>query len=353
MRGKTKLSSKAGTPPGTLLLVGEEKMREPEITIFDYDREKISVKKVKKPEECFIYRNTPTITWINVDGLHDIELIEKLGNHFGLHPLVMEDLLNTSQRPKLEIFEDYIFMIVKMLFYNEKNRKVSVEQVSFVFGKNFVITFQERKGDVFDPIRERLQTGIGELKKRGADYLVYCLLDVIVDNYFVILEKLGEEIEFLEEMLVKRPDQKVLRTIHRLKRETIVIRRAVWPLREILSDLEKVDSHMINSGTRLYLRDLYDHVIQVMETMETYRDMVTGMLDIYLSSINNKMNEIMKVLTIIGTIFLPLTFITGIYGMNFKYMPELYWKWGYFAVLGFMFVIALGMLLYFKKKKWL
>ncbi len=353
MEREGKFSHTRGLAPGTLIHVGKRRMERPRITIIDYDRENFVEKTVERVEECFPYRNTPTITWINIDGLHDVGLIEKLGKEYGLHPLIMEDILDTTQRPKLENLGYYLFFVTKMLYFDGDRKKTEVEQVSILLGDTFVLSFQERIGDVFEPIRKRLKSSAGELRSRGSDYLVYCLLDAIVDNYFTVLEKLGEEIEFMEEELVKNPTQKILRAIHRLKRELIIMRRAVWPLREMLNQLERIESPLIKPDTRIYLRDLYDHTIQVIDTIETFREMVSGMLDIYLSSINNKMNEIMKVLTIIGTIFLPLTFITGIYGMNFRYMPELYWRWGYFAVLGFMLVIAIGMLLYFKKKKWL
>lgn len=353
MEKEDRIHHTAGLVPGTLVHIGKRRMENTRITVIDYDRENLTEKNVEKVEECFHYKDTPTVSWINIDGIHEVELIEKLGKTYGLHPLVMEDILDTTQRPKLENFSTYLFFVTKMLYFDETKKKTEIEQVSIILGRNFVLSFQERVGDVFEPIRKRLRTSAGELRNRGSDYLAYCLMDAIVDNYFVVLEKLGEEIEFMEEELVKNPDKKVLRAIHRLKREMITMRRAVWPLREVLNQLERTDSELIAPETRIYLRDLYDHTIQVIETIETFREMVSGMLDIYLSSINNKMNEIMKVLTIIGTIFLPLTFITGIYGMNFRYMPELYWKWGYFAVLAFMLIIAIGMLLYFKKKKWL
>ncbi len=353
MASEKKISDKVGFPPGSLIHIGKRKMEEPKITIIDYQDEQFQEKIAGKVEECFPFRETPTVTWINIDGIHDVKVIEKIGKHFNLHPLLLEDILNTTQRPKLEDFEDYIFTVLKMLYYKEeKDIRIEAEQVSFVLGANFLISFQEREGDVFNSVREGLREGKGSIRKKGADYLAYSLLDAIVDNYFLVLEKIGEKIEFMEEKLVKNPDPKLLRTIHELKREIIFMRRSVWPLREIIGALEKIDSPVVKESTKIYLRDVYDHTIQVIETIETFRDIISGMLDIYLSSINNKMNEIMKVLTIIGTIFIPLTFITGIYGMNFVYMPELGWKFGYFAVLLVMLIILIGMIFYFKKKKW-
>ncbi len=325
---------------------------EAKITVIDFDKDKYSEKTASFPKECFPYLETPTTTWINVDGLVP-EVIEELALHFGLHPLVLRDILNPSRRPKLEDFGSHLFFIGKMLYYDEGKRKIVAEQISIVVGKNFVLSFQQREGDVFEPIRERLRTSAGVIRSKGSDYLAYCMMASIVDNYFTVLERLGEEIEDLEEHLVRFASQGTLRSIHRLKKEVLTVRRAVWPLREVFSWVERLESPLIHPDTRHYLRDLYEHSVQVIETVETYREMLSGMVDIYLSSLNNRMNEIMKVLTIIGTIFLPLSFITGIYGMNFVYMPELAWKWSYFVVLGIMGIIALGMLLYFKKKKWL
>jgi magnesium transporter len=285
--------------------------------------------------------------------LHKIDIIERIGKHYILHPLVLEDILNVYQRPKVEYFEDYIFVVLKMLTYDDKTDDINSEQVSMILGNNFVFTFQERKGDVFEPIRDRLRNNKGVIRKNSADYLLYSLIDIIVDNYFVILEKLGEKVEDLEDRVVLNPSPETIRKIHRLKRNLIELRRIIWPLREALSVLYKEESDLINKKTSIYFRDVYDHVIQIMDTIETLRDMVGGLLDVYLSSVSNRMNEIMKVLTIIATIFIPLTLISGIYGMNFKYMPELKWRFGYPLVLLLMLGIGIGMLIYFRKKKWL
>ena len=348
-----KRSKKAGLPPGTLVHIGERKAEIPKITIMDYSETLFQEKEVKTIEECFLFKDTPTITWINIDGLHQVEILEKLGECYGFHPLVLEDILNTDQRPKVEDYGEYLYIVLKMLDQSNQSNEILTEQMSLILGPSFVISFQEREGDVFDSIRERIRTGKGRIRKMGADYLTYSLLDSIVDNYFIVMEKLGEKIEFLEEELVKRPIPETLQTIHHLKREMIFFRKAVWPLREVIGSLERGELPLVKETTRIYLRDVYDHTIQVIDTIETFRDMVSGMLDIYLSSVSNRLNAVMKVLTIIATIFMPLTFIAGIYGMNFKYMPELEWKWGYPMV--WLVVIGIGvfMLIYFKKKRWL
>ena len=344
---------KAGLPPGTLVYTGERKMETARITVIDYDVNTFQEKQVAKIEDCFEFKTTPTVTWINIDGLHDVNIIEKIGNQYDFHPLVLEDILNTGQRPKFEDYEKYVYIVLMMLSFDDESQTVLSEQVSIVLGKNYVISFQENIGDVFEQIRDRIRNAKGKIRKMGADYLMYALLDAIVDNYFIILEKLGEKIEFLEEELVSNPMEKTLQQIHNLKREMVHLRRSIWPLRELLSGIERSESDLILESTDAYLRDVYDHTIQVIDTVESFRDMVSGMLDIYLSSVSNRMNEVMKVLTIIATIFIPLTFIAGVYGMNFKYMPELKWKFGYFGVLLIMLIITGGMLYYFKKKKWL
>jgi magnesium transporter len=348
-----KRSKKAGLPPGTLVHIGEKKIQESKITVMDYDEAHFQEKEIKTIEECIAFKDVPTVTWINIDGLHRVEILEKLGECYGFHPLVLEDILNTDQRPKVEDYGEYIYIVLKMLDQSNKSNEILTEQISLILGPSFVISFQEREGDVFDPIRERIRNGKGRIRKMGADYLAYALLDSIVDNYFVIMEKLGEKIEFLEEEVVKRPIPETLQTIHHLKREMIFFRKAVWPLREVIGSLERGELPLVKETTRIYLRDVYDHTIQVIDTIETFRDMVSGMLDIYLSSVSNRLNAVMKVLTIIATIFMPLTFIAGIYGMNFKYMPELEWRWGYPVVWLVMVGIGVFMLVYFRKKRWL
>jgi len=346
-------SKKAGLAPGTLVHIGERKTEAVRITYMDYDEQNIQEKQVASIEECFPFKSTPTVSWINIDGLHDVELMEKLGKEFELHPLILEDILNTGQRPKVEDFDKYIFVVLKMLSYNDEKQMVQSEQVSLVLGANYVISFQEAIGAVIEPIRERIRSAKGRIRKMGADYLMYALLDAVVDGYFAILEKLGERIESMEEELVSDPTQETLEQIHTLKKEMIFLRKSVWPLRELISGLERSESPLIKETTEVYLRDVYDHTIQVIDTVESFRDMVSGMLDIYLSSISNRMNAVMKVLTIIATIFIPLTFIAGVYGMNFRYMPELERHWGYPLVLLVMGIVAIVMLIYFRRKRWL
>ncbi|MBL7118367.1 MAG: magnesium/cobalt transporter CorA [Candidatus Syntrophoarchaeum sp.] len=348
-----KRSEKGGLPPGTLAYVGEKKVEKVIITVFDYDSERYEEKELKSIEECFPYKDTPTVTWINMAGIHQVDIMEKIGNHFGIHPLVMEDILNTGQRPKMDDLEDYVYVVLKMLNYNEEDDEIDAEQISIILGQNFVISFREKERDVFEPIRERIRKNKGRIRKKGADYLAYTLVDSVVDNYFAILEKIGERIEFLDEELVENPSTQTLQEIHGLRRELIFLRKSIWPLREVISELERGESSLIKESTGIYLRDVYDHTIQVIDTVETFRDMLSGILDVYLSSISNKMNEVMKVLTIIATIFIPLTFLAGVYGMNFRYMPELEWRWGYFTALFLMASVGIGMVIYVRKKKWL
>jgi magnesium transporter len=348
-----KTLKKVGLPPGTLIQVEEKKAEKVKIYVIDYDETQFQEKEAEAVEECFPFKDKPSVTWINIDGVHQVEVMEKIGAHFGIHSLILEDIMHTVQRPKMEDFEDYIFVVVKMIYYDEREDEIKAEQVSVILGTNFVISFQEKQGDVFDHVRERIRKNKGRIRKMKPDYLAYTLIDTIVDHYFIVLEKLGEKIEGVEEELVTNPTSATLQTIHTLKRELIFLRKSIWPLREVISLLERGESTLIDESTGIYLRDVYDHTIQVIDTIETFRDMVSGMLDIYLSSISNKMNEVMKVLTIIATIFIPLTFIAGIYGMNFKYIPELEWHWGYVAALILMGVIAFGMVMYFRNKKWL
>ena len=350
---KTGIKEKVGLPPGTLVHIGERKTEKVKITVIDYDSKNFQEKEAEKIEECFPFKDKPTVTWINIDGLQEVEVVEKIGIHFGVHPLIMEDILHTGQRPKAEDLGDYLFIVLKMIYHDENEGEIMGEQISLILGHNYVISFQEREGDVFNQIRERIRNSKGRIRRGGADYLAYTLLDAVVDHYFVILEKLGERIESLEEELVTNPTPETLQIIHTLKRNLIFLRKSVWPLREVINALERGESPLITKPTGIYLRDVYDHTIQVIDTIETFRDMVSGMLDIYLSSLSNRMNEVMKVLTIMATIFIPLTFIAGIYGMNFKFMPELEWHWGYPSALIVMLIVVGFMVMYFRKKKWL
>lgn len=347
-----KRSVKAGLPPGSLVYLGDKGVGTAKISVVEYREGTIREASITDLTECFPCSDPATVTWIDVNSVHQVELVAKLGECFKLHPLVVEDILNTDQRPKLEDYGEYLFIVFRAFSCNGDLCAMETEQISLILGPNYVLSFQEKESTVFDKIRERIKTGKGRTVKSGADYLAYSLLDTIVDNYFIVLEHLGERMEALEDALVSNPAVKILREIHLLKRDLISIRRSVWPLREVLNNLQREGTVLISEPTRVYLRDVYDHAIHAIDTLETFRDMISGMLDIYLSSASNRLNEVMKVLTIIATIFIPLTFIVGVYGMNFRHMPELGWRWGYPAVLLFMAVISAFMVYYFKKKKW-
>ncbi len=344
---------KSGSPPGTLVYTGDKKVDKTRISVMEYSDAEFFEREVEDVSTCFPLKEKPTVTWLNINGLHDIHTMETIGNAFGIHPLVLEDILNVDQRPKFEDFEDYIFIVLKVAYLDETRNDLQMEQISLIVTRNCVITFQETEGDVFEGIRERVRSYKGRTRRMGVDYLAYVLIDAIVDSYFVILDRLGERTETLEDELVAKPDPETLQTIYRLKRDMIFLRRAVWPLREAIGALGRDTSPLLQESTQVYLKDVYDHTIQVIDTVESLRDMVTGMLDIYLSSVSNKMNEIMKVLTIIATIFIPLTFLAGVYGMNFRYMPELESHIAYPLLLIGMTCVAALMLVYFRIKRWL
>jgi magnesium transporter len=354
-----KRSKKAGLPPGSPIHIGDHKSHEVTVTLIDYDESSFNETTVAELDSCPTLRDSAKVSWFNVDGIHDVEATQAICDCFGYHPLLVEDSVNTDQRPKLEDFGEYLFIVLKMLGYDEEKRKLQSEQVSLILGERYVISFQELPGDVFDPLRQRLREGKGKIRKHGADRLAHALVDAVVDHYFTILEKVSEDIEELEDDVVSEPTQKTLKQINAMKRELLYLRRSIWPLREVVSNLERGDSPLIKKPTRVYFRDVYDHTIHVIDTIETFRDLVTGMLDIYLSGISNRMNEVMKVLTVIATIFIPLTFITGLYGMNFNTqisplnMPELNWYLGYPLVLALMFLVAVFMFAYFRRRKWL
>lgn len=348
------VSCKTGLPPGTMIHCGEKKAEEVTVTLIRYDAEHFEEKALERVEDSYPFKERPTITWLNIAGLHRPDIIEKAGDIAGLHPLLLEDIVTMGQHPKVEDFGDYIFVVLKKLHYGEgeSDGKVEAEQISLVLGAGHVITFQERASDVFRPIVERLKNGKGRIRSLGADYLAYALIDAVVDHYFSVMEGLGEKVELLEDHLVDRPSKKALQQLQNLKKEMLFLRRSVWSLREVLSFLERGESSLIRKTTRIYFKDVYDHTIQVIDTVETFREMLSGMLDIYLSSMSNRLNEVMKVLTIIATIFIPLTFVAGVYGMNFKFMPELEWRWGYPLIWAVMLSMTAGMILYFRKKKW-
>ena len=342
----------AGLSPGSLVHVGERKVDKVRITVLDYDAVNVFEKDVGTVEECYPFRDTSTVTWINVDGIHDADVIGRLGGHFGLHPLVLEDIMNATQRPKMEDLGEAVYIVLKMITTDAEGC-IGAEQMSLVFGSNYVLSFQERPGDIFGPVRERIRKGQGRLRKMGPDYLAYALLDAVVDEYFVVLEKLGDRVETLEDELISNPDRQTLADIHDLKTKMLFLRKGIWPLRDAVGRLERAETPLIKEGTGIYIRDVYDHLIQIIDNIETFRDMLSGILDIYLSSVSNRMNEVMKILTIIGTIFIPLTFLVGVYGMNFEFIPEIHWHWGYFALWGVMILMGGSLVVFFKRKKWL
>lgn len=341
----------AGLPPGSLVHVGEKKTDATTITLIRYSEKVFEERAIDLDGIPCPDGDAATVQWINVEGLSDVAMLEAVGKKFGLHPLVLEDILNTEQRPKLEDYGSYAYAVVKVLSRQGTGEMV-VEQESLVLGDGFVLTFAERDSDLFKPVIERLRLDVGRVRRAGADYLLYTLLDVIVDDYFVVLEELGEQIEAAEDELVAKPSSDTLKVIYGMKRGMLLLHKAVWPFREVVGALSRGGTSLMKEETDVYLRDLYDHVIQVMEIADTQRDMLSSMLDIYLSSTSNRMNEIMKVLTIISTIFMPLSFIVGVYGMNFVHMPELDMPWAYPVVWGVIALIAALMLYYFKRKRW-
>jgi magnesium transporter len=351
-RHRRKIPIRPGLSPGTLTVNGVHTKEPVRITVIDYDEKHYSEKRVENVEDCFPFRDTDTVTWINIDGLGNTEVIERIGKHYHIHPLILEDILNTGQRPKMEDLETYLYVNLTMLQLTGPEKTIKGEHMSLIIGSNFLLSFQEDVGDVFDPVRERIRKE-GRIRKFGPDYLAYALIDDIVDNYFLVIEHLEEQVEILEEELVTNATPSSLHKINTLKKSMIFLRKSIWPLREVISGMERTESSLIKESTEIYLRDVYDHVIQVIDTLETLRDMVSGMIDIYLSGLSYKMNEIMKVLTLIATIFIPLTFVAGVYGMNFRYMPEIAWEYGYYMVWGIMITMVLVMIYYFRKKQWI
>lgn len=348
----SKYKKKLGLSPGSIIYTGNKESNKLSIETFDYNTEQVEEKVHSKIEDVFHYKTTKAITWININGLNHVDAIEKIGNQFELHPLTLEDIVNTNHRPKIDDYHNYIFVVVKMLYYNDDEQIVN-EQVSFILGNNYVLSFQEAEGDVFNSLRERIRNPKGRIRTLGSDYLLYALIDAVTDHYFLVIETMSNKIEDIEDTLFKAVSQEELSLeIQKLKREILKVRRAIFPLREIISKIEKNENNFIQEKTIHYFRDVYDHVVQISENIEIYREMIWGLMDMYMTTISNKMNQIMKVLTIISTIFIPLTFLAGIYGMNFDNIPELHFKYSYFILWGIMIVLFFSMLNYFKRKKW-
>ena len=347
-----KIAHKPGSAPGMLIHSGPRKVETVRLRLFEYDPEHLTEKVLGNISEAFPTRDNPPVGWLNVDGLHDTGILGELRDHFGIHLLAMEDVVTLGQRAKMEEYEGYILLVLPMLSFDEKTLTVHTEQLSLILGTNWLLTFQERFGDVFEPVRERIRAANGRIRHRGADYLAYALMDAVVDGYFGILEKLGDVAEDLDALVMENPGPEILHRINHLKKELLLLRRSIWPLREALSAFARTESELVTESTQVFARDVYDHAVQVIDTVETLRDLTGGMTDLYLSSMGQRTNEVMKVLTIMASIFIPLTFMAGVYGMNFEFMPELRVPWAYPLLWVLMASVALGMVLYFKKKKW-
>lgn len=348
-----KRSIKAGMSPGTPVFIGEKRLDKVRIDVLDYSEKAVEQRQDVATDSLLPLPSPEGVTWISVKGVHDAAPITALGKTFGIHLLTLEDIVNTAQRPKIEEYADYVFIALKTMSYNDAEKALEIEHISLIFGENFVISFQEGEGDVFGKIRERILVAKSRVRSMHADYLAYALMDAVVDQYFLVVERIGERIEEIDERLLVAPRSTDIAEIHRIKRDILHLRRAVWPLREEVGALSKTVSALVGAETKVFLRDLYDHTIQVMDIVETSRDVLGGMHDTYLTTISNKMNETMKILTMISTFFIPLTFIVGVYGMNFDNMPELRWHWGYLMIWGVMATVVWAMIWFFRSKKWL
>lgn len=347
-----KRGDKLGAAPGTLLHIGKHKQVSAGIQLINYGADELEESIISDLAGYQREEMAGQVSWLNVDGVADPGMVETLGKQFQLHPLVMEDILNTDQRPKVEDYQGYLYIVLRMLQFDKNRQQIHSEQVSLVLGKDYVLSFQERPGDVFDGVRERLRAG-RRIRFMRSDYLTYALLDAVVDHYFEMLEYISEQVEELEDQVVSDPGPDTLARLHHYKREMLLLRKSIWPLRELLSRLSRDESPLISEETRLYLRDVYDHVVHVMDSIDTIRELLASMLDLYLSSVSKRTNEIMKVLTIFASLFMPLTFIVGVYGMNFDVMPELRWAWGYPAVMLVMLLLVVGLLVFFRRRRWI
>ncbi len=353
-RSRRKRFHAPGTTPGTLAAHAEAHAGPVVVRLFSYDASRCEERTVDPAEIPTLSVPAGRVLWLDVTGLADPAVVKAIGDRFGFHPLALEDVLNIPQRPKVERFGAHLLIVLREIRHPE-----DPEQVSLFLGDRLVVTFQERPGDAFEPVRDRLRRGVGRIRAEGADFLAYALSDAVIDSFFPTLEKLGDEVEELEERVIAVPDTETFREIHRVKQRLLQVRRAVWPARDAMNELLREESALVRDGTKVFLRDCYDHTVQLMDMVETYRELTSGLVDEYMSCVSNRMNEIMKVLTIIATLFIPLTFIAGVYGMNFDRgaspfnMPELGWRYGYVAVLAVMGVAAAGMLYYFRRKRWL
>ena len=358
MAAKKYRTRKKDLSPGSAIFTGDKKVDEIVITIFNYDEHQFEEKKIESVDELKTLKDKAKTLWVNIAGLHDVTLIEKVNEIFGVHSLVIEDILNVNHSPKIEEHDGFLFLILKMIDFNKSKHDLNIEQVSIVLGKNYVITFQENIGDVFNVIRERIRTAKGRIRKAGADYLMYRLLDSVVDNYFITLEYVDDKIEFAEEKLLDNSDETFLKETHDLRKDILKLRRAVYPMRDMIYYLQRGENPLIQKSTLMFTRDLHDHIANNIETIENYREIINGVLEVHLTNASHRMNQVIKLLTMISTIFIPLTFIVGIYGMNFNTqvsifnMPELTWKYGYLSVMVIMIAIAVSLVIFFKRKKW-
>ena len=343
-------SSKIGLSPGSMVYIGDKQEAPTQISIIDYDSSRIREIQDATIEDVCRFMNEESVTWINVSGIHNTEIIKSIGDALHLHPLILEDIVNTEQRPKLDDYDDYLFIVTKMVTIADG--EIVVEQMSMVLGNSYVLCFQEVLGDVFNPVRDRIKKAKGRIRMAGADYLAYALLDMVVDHYYVLLEEIGETIEDLQEKVISEPGVEILGEIQDCRHKLVNLRKSIWPLREVVAALLRGDSAMIGPDVGVFFKDVYDHTLQVADSLEIYRELISGVFDIYLSNVSNKMNQVMKVLTIIATLFIPTTFLAGIYGMNFKYMPELEWQWAYPAFWGLVLAVFAVMLGLFKRKNW-
>ncbi|SHJ08857.1 magnesium transporter [Malonomonas rubra DSM 5091] len=343
---------KIGLSPGSLVHVGEQKVERPIFSFIDYTSEEFQLAKDVPFAECLRLKDKASVSWINLDGVHDPSQVEAFGKAFDLHPLALEDILNTGHPPKLEEYDNCVLIITKLFFFDQQTCQIQAEQISLVLTVSNVLTFQEQPGDIFDELRERLKRKSGRIRQRGADYLAYTMIDSVVDSYFHVLEKIGDRLDQLENELISQPSQELLQQIHQMKSQLIFLRKSIWPMREVAAKMLQNESELFDESTTVFLRDLYDHAVQVLDTVESFRETASGLVDLYMSSVSQRMNEVMRVLTVMASIFIPLTFIAGIYGMNFELMPELKWRYGYPMVWGLMVLCAMGLLWFFKRKKW-
>ena len=347
-------SDKTGLPPGSLVHVGDVLVDETRISVIDYNKDSVAEAVINSVDELLPYRHSNTVTWVIVEGLSNVGVVESIGEMFSIHQLVLEDILNTHQRPKFEEYEDYLYIVLKGMIAEDGEFRVSYEQISLLVLENIVFAFKEKRDELFEPVMQRIRTSKGRFRSMGSDFLTYSILDAIIDQNFILIDSLDESITVLEDqLLLGEPSGATLNSIQRLKREIVGVRRYVSPIRELINEMLRSESSLIDEKTHIYLRDVSDHAIRIIESIELHRDIISGLLDIYISSVSNKMNEVMKVLTVFASIFIPLTFLTGIYGMNFEYMPELKLHWTYPTLWVVFLTIPTLLLVYFKRKNWL